>query len=335
MSSEVSLEDPESGPTLGGWNRAGEHASPRESYEEIEIHTRDGVALRAVTADPPVDVPMLGTCVFAHAMLAHKSTFGSSRRPGVASAALALGYRTIAFDFRGHGGSALPSVKADWGYDDLVRLDLPAVVDCARARQDEALPVVLVGHSLGGHTAIAAHATGRLPVDAVVGVAMNVWAEAYEPSPLRWRAKVFAARAAFRLAAKRGAIADALRALGSTGPSAALATRALGAARTDAPARFLADLERFLGAGGWTSADGADDYRAALANVTIPVANVVGERDRIVCHPASGEAFVRSTRGPQAIFRAPGAHMELVTRGTGTNAILRAIAWAVESRDRA
>ena len=74
-------------------------------------------------------------------------------RPGLAQLFSAEGWRTIAFDFRGHGESTLREGARDWGYDDLVRWDLPAVVACARARSDHK-PVVVVGHSLLGRVAL-------------------------------------------------------------------------------------------------------------------------------------------------------------------------------------
>jgi hypothetical protein len=50
--------------------------APRASFEELEIRTEDGVALRAVVDDPPDGVTMRGTCVLAHAMFARKTEFG-------------------------------------------------------------------------------------------------------------------------------------------------------------------------------------------------------------------------------------------------------------------
>ncbi len=86
--------------------------APRASFEELEIRTEDGVALRAVVDDPPDGVPLRGTCVMAHAMSARKTEFGRRDRPGLAQAYAAKGWRTIAFDFRGHGESALPKADA-------------------------------------------------------------------------------------------------------------------------------------------------------------------------------------------------------------------------------
>ena len=75
--------------------------SPRASFEELEIRTTDGIALRAVVDDPPEGIELRGTCVMAHAMFARKTEFGRRDRAGLAQAYAAGGWRTIAFDFRG------------------------------------------------------------------------------------------------------------------------------------------------------------------------------------------------------------------------------------------
>lgn len=288
---------------------------PRASFEEIEIRTEDGVALRGVVDDPAEGVPLAGTCVLAHAMFARKTSFGRRDRPGLSHALAAKGFRTVAFDFRGHGDSALPSGAPEWGYDDLVRFDLPAVVSAARAR-DEGLPLIVIGHSLGGHVALAAQGTDRMHADAIVGIAANVWLGALDPSLLRRLAKRVVASASMRAIDRLGRVpARALR-LGSD----------------DASATYMRDLFRAPREGRWTSADGADDYLAALAKVTVPVANVLGARDRLMCHPRAGEAFVRRCAGPHATFVAEAGHMELVTSPRHHPVVLDAVTWAASAR---
>src|SRR5262249_46505102 len=90
---------------------------PRASFDELEIHCSDGAALRAIVDDPPEGVSVRATLILAHAMFARKSSFGRRDRPGLSSALVERGFRTIAFDFRGHGDSTTPT--AEWGYDDL------------------------------------------------------------------------------------------------------------------------------------------------------------------------------------------------------------------------
>lgn len=288
-------------------------APPRASFEELEIHTADGIALRAVVDDPPEGVALAGTCVLAHAMFARKTSFGRRDRPGLAQALASAGFRAIAFDFRGHGDS----VASDYGYDDFVRFDLPAVVSAARARSDEQ-PVIVVGHSLGGHVALAAQGTNVLDADAIVGVAANVWHPALEPSLVRRALKRLIASASLRAASRIGRVpARALR-LGSD----------------DASLRYIDDLFRITRRARWKSADGGHDYLASLANVTIPVANVVGERDRLMCHPAAGGSFLKRCAGPTALFSAPAGHMDLVTSSRHHGVVLDAVRWAAMETKR-
>jgi pimeloyl-ACP methyl ester carboxylesterase len=281
---------------------------PRASFEELEVRTSDGTVLRAVVDDPPDAVPLRATLVLAHAMFARKSSFGRRDQPGLSSALAPRGFRTVAFDFRGHGDS---TASRDWGYDDLVRVDLPAVVDCVRAR-GEGKPVIVIGHSLGGHVALAAQGTRRTRADAIVAVGANVWVRELESSRLRWAAKIGIARATLALAKRAGGIPARWLRLGSD----------------DASSLYVRDLFRGVTDGAWRSADAADDYLAALRNVTVPVAVVLGERDRILCHPTSGEAFARRCRGAVALFHAPVGHVELVTSDRARATVIEAVEWA-------
>lgn len=283
-------------------------ATPRSSFDAIEIYTSDGAVLRAIVDDPPDGVPLRATLVLAHAMFARKSSFGRADRPGLSSALAEQGFRTIAFDFRGHGDSAS---RLEWGYDDLVRVDLPAVVESARARSG--VPVVVVGHSLGGHVALAAQATGRIDADAIVTIATNVWLPDLERSRIRREAKAVIARVMVAFAERFGSIPARRLRIGSD----------------DASGRFAHELSRVVTDGVWGSADGEEDYLDALRNVKVPIAAVLGDRDYILCPPSVGEAFVRRCAGPVEVFRAPVGHVELVTSERARPRVIEAVEWAV------
>ncbi len=60
------------------------------------------------------------------------------------------GFTVIAYDARGHGESDPAPADAGYGYPELVDDLGSAIDDQARGR-----PVVLVGHSMGAHTALA------------------------------------------------------------------------------------------------------------------------------------------------------------------------------------
>jgi predicted alpha/beta hydrolase len=296
--------------------------APRASFEELEIRTADGVALRAIVHDPPEGIALRGTCVMAHAMFARKSEFGRRERPGLAHAYAAAGFRTIAFDFRGHGESTLPRGAPAWSYDDLVRRDLPAVYECARARSEDR-PVLVVGHSLGGHVALAAQGTGKIAADGIIAIAANVWIRDLETSRARWAVKLALGRVMQESVARMGRLPARRMRLGSD----------------DASGVFVTDLLRFMRGGAWKSADGADDYLASLERVVVPVCAVSSENDHVTCHPASAEAFARRCSGPLEMLRitrsddggrAPG-HMEIVTTDRARSKLAEALAW-VESQ---
>lgn len=282
---------------------------PKVSYEaELEIRTSDGVALRAIVGEPK---ELRGTIVLAHSLFARKSSFRS-----LAPALEEEGFRTIAFDFRGHGESDRP----DWSYDDLVRFDLPCVVDCARARAED-LPVFVLGHSLGGHTALASQGAGLLKADGVIAVGASVWTREFEPSIARWAVKKGIARIA-REAVKR---------------AGRIPARSLRIGSDDASAQFVSDFFGFMDRGAWQSADGTLDYAALLSEVRVPVCAVASEGDHVICHPDAAAAFVRRCAGAVEVKRItrsddgsrPPGHMTMVTTDRARSVMLDAVRWTL------
>lgn len=279
--------------------------------EEVEIRTRDGAVLRALVTEP---ADARGTFVLAHALFARASSFGKKGRPGLATLLAERGWRTIAFDFRGHGAS---TSATPWRYDDLVRVDLPAVVEMAQARFEDG-PVLVAGHSLGGHVALAAQGTGRMKADGFLLLATNLWMPEVEPSLRRRLAKRVVAGAVLPLVARLREVP----------------ARRLGFGSDDAPADAVARiLESGLGRP-WTSDDG-EDYLEALSAVTAPVCAVVSAGDRLACTPSAGAAFARRCRGPVEVVAVtasddggpPPGHMELATTLRARSAVLGGLAW--------
>ena len=260
--------------------------------------------------------------MLAHAMFARRSEFERPSGDGLSAWLAERGWRTCAFDFRGHGESGPPAGRGGaWGYDDLVMLDLPAVVGSLRARAG-ALPVIVVGHSLGGHVALAAAGTRTVHVDGLVLAASNVWLPEDEPSRLRWIAKRGTATLIDAVCRRRGFFpARALR-LGSD----------------DEAGGYMTDLTRFIREGVWTSRDGGQDYRASVANVRIPVVTIASRGDTFNCPPASAARFVERVRGPMKTFTveiaddggAPPDHMALVTGPSARRQWGQALAWMEE-----
>jgi predicted alpha/beta hydrolase len=276
------------------------------SSEVVEVRTDDGWSLRA-DVDEPAGEPA-GVAVLAHAMMARRSEFDRPEGAGVRRRLVARGWRVVSFDFRGHGDSGpRASEGGRYTYDDLVTRDLPAIHAFARSRDRKKRRVILVGHSLGGHVGLAAQGTGRVAFDAIVAVAANLWMPQFERSGPR--------RALRRLLLS--AIDATARRVGR------FPARALRMGSDDEARAYFEDLGRFARTGRWSSADGAVDYLASLARVTVPVLQLVSDGDRMACRPEGGALFLQRCGGPQQLLQvtraddggpAPG-HMGLVTSG--------------------
>lgn len=280
---------------------------PASDSESIEIRTADGVSLAATLLEAREP---RGTIIMAHAMFARQSAFRRPAGRGVADRMRERGWNVVTFDFRGHGASKC----ASYGYDDFVLRDLPAVVECVRARSEG--PVALLGHSLGGHVALAAVGSGLCKLDALVVVACNLWLRDFEPSTAVWLVKRATLEAFVRTARRAGRFpARALR-LGSD----------------DESLEYVEDLCRFGLEGQWRSRDGTRDYLAALSEVRAPVYAIASDGDLLNARVVSVERMVARCRGPIHIDRvrasddggrAPG-HGGLVTSGRAMSAYDRA-----------
>jgi predicted alpha/beta hydrolase len=286
--------------------------------ETIEIRTADGHALRADVREPDT-ANAAGVAILAHAMFARRTEFERPRGRSLVDLFAERGYRTIAFDFRGHGDSGPGAAQGgDWSYDDLVRSDLPAVAACARARWEK-LPLVVAGHSFGGQIALASQGTGALDADALVVIGANVWMRSLEPSRARWLMKRAVVKTAHALCQKRGYFP----------------ARALGLGSDDASSRVMASIERCMREGRWTSDDGKVDYGALLASIRVPVATVSSRGDPLLCHPHCARAMVARVSGPRLsenLARSddgspPPGHTSLVTSDRVRDMYRRVLAW--------
>lgn len=130
-------------------------AAPVPTVERIEFIGLGRVPLVGDVAGPPAGRPVL---------LLHGGgqTRHAWRRALVELAA--QGWRAIALDARGHGDSGWPA-DADYGVDALTG-DLRCVVE-ALTGTGGPLPVV-VGASMGGHTALVAQGEGQVRLQALV-----------------------------------------------------------------------------------------------------------------------------------------------------------------------
>jgi len=268
----------------------------------VRVETADGWSLGVRVHRVPEP---RGVLVLGHAMMVDGRSVDRPPSGGLASFLAGEGWEVWVPDLRGRGLSG-PTVAegGSWGYDDLVRHDLPALVAAARA--SVAGPCWVVGNSLTGHVSAAAAGTGAYvdPPDGHVFFSVNTWVAALEPSP--WlRIRKGLGSAFFGLLA---------RVLGR------IPARLLRVGPVDEAGGYGRDLHRFW-TRGWGSREGVD-YLASLGTVTTPVLALLGRADRYLAAPVAarawaecfgGEVVVRELgRGDEGLTFDPG-HMTLVT----------------------
>lgn len=237
--------------------------------DELVARTADGVELRIdrVRAKDP-----RGVVVCLHAMMTDGRYFGARREGSFAAALAEAGYDVLVPDFRGHGRSRPPTAGPDdWSFDDLVELDLPAIVaEATRASGCAPQDLVLLGHSLGGLVATAALGTGRIaPPRLLVLPAVSVWLLG-SSGPLRRRAIMSVYRGAATLLGRAP-------------------IRALRVGTADEPRTYVRQLTGWSRAARWTSLRGVD-YSHAAQTIDVPCLPFSGAGDWM-CRPADARAF--------------------------------------------
>jgi predicted alpha/beta hydrolase len=239
------------------------------------VTTSDGWSLGVHVL--PARAPRIGSALLLHAMMVDHRSMDRPRGAGLASSVRAAGFDVHLADLRGRGASG-PTVAQGgaWSYDDLVFRDVPALVDAVRDRAEG--PVWVVGHSLGGHVALATAAVGAhtLAPDGHVVIASNLWMPSLEGSRRRRLAKS-ASIQVFR---------QVSRAAGR------FPAHALGVGPVDEALRYVEDLCDTWEHDRWWSRDEAHDYLHLLPNVAGPILCVIGRGDRLLGHVEGARAFI-------------------------------------------
>jgi pimeloyl-ACP methyl ester carboxylesterase len=277
---------------------------PAPDSEVVMVEMSSGPRLALEIREPRR--ASLGTAILLHPMMASRRVWNLPREGGVVSTLNDAGLRTLALDFRGHGESGPPASRGGTlTYDELVNEEIPAICRAARERWP-AERVTLVGHSLGGHAAMASVAAGACEPDGLVLLATSVWMPSEEQNPV--------------LSAKKAAIARACRGLSRT--IGYFPARALGLGSDDEAAPLIESLVGFWRRDRWVSADGSIDYLEEMGNTTIAVLAIASAGDSLMCTPACAARFAKRLPPARAGFELvrqaddggdPPNHLELLT----------------------
>lgn len=248
--------------------------------EELYATTVDGVGLAIDRV--PATCERRGAVVCLHAMMTDGRYFGARRADSFAHVLAGAGLDVYVADFRGHGRSRPPTAgRDDWSFDDLVELDVPAIlIAAARASHCALADLTLLGHSLGGLAAIAALGTHRVPpVKRLLLASTAVWLHGPH-GPLRRRALMAAYRHATTVLGRAP-------------------IRALRLGHADEPVTYVRQLTGWTRSMRWTSLRGVD-YLAAASHVTTPTVPFVGAGDWM-CTPADATSFAGHIHGASPV----------------------------------
>lgn len=234
---------------------------------DLCLQAPDGAKLGGVRWQPS-GAPR-GVVVLMHAMMVDHRSMDRGER-GLAAFLVGRGWEVWLVDARGRGRSNGPR---DWSYDDLVQIDTPTVIHAAR-RASAGRPVVLVGHSLGGHVSAATIASGGPSPDAWVGVAANIWAPGDESRP--------------HLRLAKGAVLAAFE--GVAGLFGRFPSRLLGVGPADEAPTYIRDLRRPWVSGRWRDLGGRVAWDAGTAPFP-PALSVLGAGDVLLGRPDGAAAW--------------------------------------------
>jgi predicted alpha/beta hydrolase len=230
--------------------------------------------------------------IVGHAMFVDRRTLD---RPSGQGLVTTLAHRSIAVlwpDLRGHGLSG-PRAEdgGNWGYDDLVEFDVPALVNAARSRLP-GLPVFAVGHSLFGHVALA-HATRypTVPLDGIAMISCNMCNPEWHRRPLSWL--------------KKGVLIQILTGIGVL--VGRFPARRFRIGSNDEALGYVQDFARFWRIGDWRARDGFS-YHEALSSIRIPIRAWVGAGDHLMSPPDDARGLIAPV---------PGARLEVIGRNSG------------------
>lgn len=237
------------------------------------ITAADGVTLALHSIGPAHGRPV----ILAPGTFSNWRFWLGTRQTGFARLLAARGFRAHVLDFRGHGASQREAPGQRWTFDNWGRLDVPAAV---RAVAEEGRRPLLVGHSAGGASILAALAAEPDVHDVVDGAIIVA-------TPLPWLQRWRRVGAwAMRLAARH------MR----TFPA-----RVAGLGPEDELPGVMEQWMDWNIRGQWVGDDGSD-YTVALRNVRTPLLFLSGLGDHRFSPPHAVEGLHDLVGSPRKLL---------------------------------
>lgn len=237
------------------------------------IITEDDVAITVHRVGDTDGTPV----ILAPGTFSNWSFWLGTRGTGFARELAGRGFEAWVVDLRGHGRSQRPAPGERWNFDDWGRLDLPAVVQAAH---DEGRRPLLVGHSAGGASVLAALA-------GTSGLESRVAAAAIIATPLPW------------LQRWRRAIAWGMRFASRN--MDAFPARLLGLGPEDELPGVMEQWMDWNLRGRWIGRDGTD-YSTALTQLRLPLLFIAGSGDHRFAPPAACRGLFELAGSRDRIF---------------------------------
>lgn len=276
--------------------------------EVLPVVTSDGHTLRLYrhrheTGGP--GTPSKGAVLCLHGLGASHFNFDFPGTANIAGYLAKAGYDVYVASYRGDTDSARPAGKkrAQWNFDDYVRLDLPALLDAVMAKS-AVRKVHLLGHSMGGLVAYAlaaVHGQGKLASIIAMGSPVGfhektkVIRELLWLEPLLLRLPSLQVRILARMAAPFVALIGTARFMrqqyNPQNVDAAYVAVGCWHALSNISRGLLLQFVDWIRNDRFGSMDGAVDYRDGLRKLDIPLMVVAGAADFMCRIPNAMRAY--------------------------------------------
>lgn len=141
--------------------------------ERVELDVSVGTLIRVVAKDGVEEVAFMHDSRRARAAVLVMPAMGVEARyyEQLAEQLIFSGFAVARAELRGHGASPVRAGRGiDFGYRELAEHSMPALVEAVRERWPE-LPVIVLGHSLGGQVATLYASLPEAEIDGLVLVA--------------------------------------------------------------------------------------------------------------------------------------------------------------------